>query len=77
MKFQSKLLHILVCLSFISLFVESKVLTEAEVNDLIVSRIRCGRFLNKSLANVCAATVGQISDIRDKMLRRQTRSSCK
>lgn len=80
MKFHSNLLQILVCLSLINLIacnIEPKVLTDAEVNDLITSRIRCGRILNKSLDNVCAATVGQLREIRTRMQRRPTRSTCK
>lgn len=78
MKFQGKLLHILVCLSFFNLMAcsaEPKVLNDAEINDLMTSRKRCGDILNKSIDNVCLATVGQISSIRSKMHRRSTRST--
>lgn len=80
MKFQSKLLHILVCFSFINLIACSivpKVLSAAEINDIVTSKKRCGSALNKSIDNVCLATIGQITDIRSRMQRRQTRSICK
>lgn len=80
MKFNSKLLHILVCLSIINLIACSvlpKVLSTAEINDIVTSKKRCGSALNKSIDNVCLATVGQITDIRSRMQRRQTRSTCK
>ncbi|CAO1359083.1 unnamed protein product [Diamesa serratosioi] len=55
--------------------VEPKVLTDAEITDLMTSRRRCGDILNKSIDNVCLATVGQIKSIRSKMHRRSTRST--
>ena len=78
MKFHSKLLHILVCLSLVNLMAcsaEPKVLNDAEINDLMTSRIRCGDILNTSIDNVCLATVGQIRFIRSKMNRRSKRST--
>lgn len=78
MKFQRKLLHILVCLSFINVIVcsgEPKVLNDAEIKDLLTSRRRCGDTLNTSIDNVCLATVGQITSIRNKMNQRYTRST--
>lgn len=54
---------------------EPKVLNDAEINDLMTSRKRCGDILNKSIDNVCLATVGQIRSIRSKMHRRSTRST--